>query len=118
MPDRLQEALRAKNVGFEEGVSVLNAAIYVSFRGEVNNGVESPREKLINCSAVGDIATDKLIAGIIRKIGQVFRVGGVGELVEIKDFDVRATRQQVTDEVGTDEACAARDEDLHAAPFA
>ena len=116
MPGRLQEALRAEDVGLKEGGSVFDAAIHVCFRGEVNNGVESAREKLINSGAVGNITTNKVITRIAEKVRQVFRIRGVGELVEIRDFDVRAMRHQVTDEVGTDEACSAGDENFHAAP--
>ena len=67
-------------------------------------------EKLVHQGAVADVAAHEGVVRLVRQIGQVFRVTGIGELVEVDYLQVRAGGQQEADEVGADEAATAGDE--------
>jgi len=85
----------------------------MSFRGEMNHGVEfqckGPRDSV----TVADIAANELIARIVLNVREIFWVRGVCELIEVDDLDSRIRGQKVPDESGSDEPCTSSDKDFH-----
>ena len=62
---------------------------------------------------VGDVAVDEAMARAVDHVAQVLEPAGVGQLVERGDVPVRMRCVRPADEVGSDEAGAAGDEDLY-----
>jgi hypothetical protein len=56
----------------------------------VNDRVETAFKYLVDRLLVGDVATDEVIAGILRHIRQAFRVSCVGKLVEVEELEIAA----------------------------
>jgi hypothetical protein len=54
---------------------------------------------------------------MIRYGGKVLEISGVGELIEIDDFEIAFALEGEADETGPDEASAAGDQYLHEAPI-
>ena len=69
-------------------------------------------ERLAHRRGIRDVRLHKGVARIGPKVGQRVQVPGVGEFVHIDDR-VRRVPQQVTNEVGADEARAASDNNVH-----
>ena len=67
-------------------------------------------KKLLDKSAVMDIAADKGVALIIAHSHKVIKVAGIGEQVKIYKRDVLVILEHVSDKVGADEPGAAGDE--------
>ena len=55
------------------------------------------------------------VAGVVLDVGQIRRVAGVGELVEVEDAVLGMLGQDPSDEVRPDEPAAPRDQQLHPA---
>jgi hypothetical protein len=67
-------------------------------------------EQLTDRFSVGDVAANEVIAWIMRDIREALRVAGVGQFVEIEDFDVTAGVEKKAYEVRTDKPRSACDE--------
>ncbi len=110
--DVAQDA-RAERVGGDERVGIDDRAIDVRLGGEVDDRVVA-RHVLHDGVVVADVALDEATPAVVEHIADVVEVAGVGELVEHGDLVV-AVGQQPTHVVRADEACGARDEQLHGA---
>ena len=82
----------------------------MGFSCKVDNtiGLEVINHRL-NQIGVGDVAFNKLIAGIVCHGDQVIQVACIGELVQVEDVVV-GFGDLLQDEVGADESCAASDD--------
>src|SRR5215471_1142814 len=78
MPCRFEEAMSAENIGLEKRGSILDAAVHVSLRSEVNHGVKGVGEEMLNPVPVANVTANKAIPGIFSAVQQVFRVARVG----------------------------------------
>ncbi len=59
-----------------------------------------------------DITLYQAITGIFGEFGQVCRVSGIGELVQVDNSALRQPVQGQMDEIGADEAAASGDQDF------
>jgi hypothetical protein len=107
----LKESEGADDVCLDELGRPMNGAIDMGLGGKVDDG---PRlmlcKELRNEFGIANIATDEGMAGIPLQGGEVLEVARISELVEINDGVVLKS-DPVEDEVGTDEAGAAGNED-------
>ena len=68
-------------------------------------------QKAGNQPGVADVPPNKPIVGVVLHPGQVFQVTGIGEQVEVHHPTARIGRHKIIDEIGTDEARTAGDQD-------
>ncbi len=107
----LQQHRRADDVGVDEVGRLQDAAVHVALGGEVDHRVD-PRDRARHRLGVGDVGVDEAVGLVVGDVGDVGRVAGVGELVEVHDLGSAAERQ--AHERGPDEPAATGHEKLHA----
>ena len=109
-PHGLQQAEGALDVGAQERLGVGDGVVVVALGGVVDDRVvagDDPIEQL----RVADVAHDELHA-VRGQPGDVLGVAGVGQLVQDGDVDARVVVHHVVHEIASDEAAAARDDDV------
>ena len=119
LPCQLQQRERAMHVGRDESLRCYDRAIDVRLGGEVADGVDGETtEDIRQGAAITDVGANETITAwkFFRDIGQILRVAGIGQLVDVDHAPLKpAFRQQIPDEVRTDESAATGDEDgVHA----
>jgi hypothetical protein len=112
LADRLQEHVHAEDVGPEKLVGVEDRAVHVRHRGEVDHRVHAARH-VADQLGIADVAVHERVARVALEVGEVGRVAGVGQLVEVDDAIVGVLGEDVADEVGSDEPRAAGHQQLH-----
>ena len=103
---RVQEHTGPDHVRSGERLLVLDRAVHVGLRGEVDDRVAAAG-RARDVVGLGDVALEEL--DLLQR--QVGAVAGIGELVE--HDDLLAGGEEALDEVRADEAGAAGDEDAH-----
>jgi hypothetical protein len=82
----------------------------------MHDAVEAPAggvaavEQRCHQRAVAYVALHEAVARMARHVGEVQRVAGVGQAVEVDQFDVRLPGEQQADQVAADEAHPAGDQ--------
>src|SRR5262249_59437288 len=99
-------------VGPEKRIGLHQRAVDVGLGREVQDRVDASHH-VAHDLRVAYIALHERVARIARDVGQVCRVPGVGQLVEIDDAVVGMRGEDVPDEIGADEPAAAGDQELH-----
>ena len=109
----LQEREGAHDVGAGEGEGVLDAAVHVALGGQVDDAIDVLLlHQLVEGVEVADVHADKLVVRALLDVLQVGQVAGVSEFVEVDDVVVRVLRDEEADDMRTDEAGAASDDDV------
>ena len=72
-----QKAVGAENIGAEKRSGILDAAIDVSFRGEIDCGIETLAGNASEGLRVCDVSFDELVVRIIGRFLEILRVAGV-----------------------------------------
>ncbi len=90
----------------------MDAAIDMAFGREMDDAVNAIANDAAHAVTVGDISLDKAIAALVGQVGEIRRVAGVAQLVEVYDLRVRMVAQQVPDEIAADKAAPAGHKDL------
>src|SRR5262249_39359064 len=104
---RIEQDLCTEHVGADKRSGVVDAAIDVTFRGEVQNGANARANDSAHGLAVGSITLDETTTRVAQQVCQVRQVAGVAEAVEVDKGYVAFRVEQVADEVAADEAAAA-----------
>lgn len=107
---RLEETVGADDVGLDEGLGVLDAVVVVGFRGIVHDGVVTGNQ-LVEELLVAYVTHDQFDA-ILGKARNVCGVAGIRELVEHRHVGLGVVARHPTDEVASDEAAAAGNDDV------
>ena len=102
----------AVDVGVQERLGIVDAAIDVGLGGEVDHRGHVAHDG-IDHHAVGDVAAHEAVARMRGNVGKVLQIAGIRQGVEVDDVILRMMLQDVADEVRADEAGAAGDQDLH-----
>ena len=110
LADGLQQAEGALDVGAEERLGVGDGVVVVALGGVVDDRVVAG-DDAVQQPGVADVAHDELHA-VGGQPGDVLGVAGVGQLVQDGDVDARVVLHHVVHEVASDEAAAARDDDV------
>lgn len=105
----LQQAVSAFYVGAQEGLGVCNGVVVVGLGGVVHDRIVTGNNAVEELS-IADVAHDELNP-ILGKASDVFRVTGVGELVEHGHVYARVVVYHIVHEVAADEATAAGNDD-------
>ena len=106
----LDERVGALDVGLQERARVGDGVVVVGLGGVVDHGVGLGNEA-VDERGVADVAHDELDA-VGRQPRDVVGVAGVGQLVEHRHVHAGAVVHNVVHEVASDEAAAARDDDV------
>ena len=107
-PCRLEQAVRAQDVGRDERVGPLDRPVDVTLRREVDDPRDAPGgEDLRDQFGVPDVAPDELEP--VDPL-QAPRVPCVGQRVQDHDPIIRSVRRPPPDQVDSDEACSTSDE--------
>ena len=115
--DPLEQEVRAEDVGLDEVAGLHDRAVDVRLGGEVDDRVAAlgrARDRI----GVADRAVHEAVALVVGDVGQVGRVAGVRERVEVHDLDVVMAPQQPPHEMRADEPAAAGHEDPSHVPSA
>src|SRR5690606_13582006 len=107
MAHRFEQRYDAFDVGSNEHGWVEQRAVDVGFGGEVEDEVDACDE-FANQFEVADVAFDEGVVRVARDVGDVGRVRGVGEAVEVDDRPAAANER--THDVAPNEPAAAGDE--------
>ena len=114
---RFQQVLGAHDVGGDERERVADGTVDMGLGREMDHCVEAETpHQLRNQGLVTDVAVHEMIAPVQMRgldLGQVAAVAGVGQLVQVDDDHIGVGGQHVLDEIGTDEAAATGDEQMH-----
>src|SRR5262249_31750351 len=114
----IEQYLRAENVGADERSGVVDAAVNVTFGGEVQNRADARTDDRSHRVAVGDVALDKAMARVVRQVRQVRWVAGVSEAIEVDNRNVALHIEEVANEVAANESAAAGHQNrFHECPF-
>ena len=108
--DSLQQAEGALDVGAQERLRVGDGVVVVALGGVVDDRVVA-RNNLIEEFSLADVADDELDP-ILGQPGDVLGVAGIGQLVQDGHVHVGVVVHHVVHEVASDEAAAARDDDV------
>ena len=108
--DGLQQAEGALDVGAQKGLRGGDGVVVVGLGGVVDDRVVAG-DDAVEQLGVADVAHDELHA-VGGQPGDVLGVAGVGQLVQHGHVDARVVVHHVVHEVATDEAAAARDDDV------
>ena len=108
----IEKHLRAHDVGPQERVRALDAAIDVRLGREVDEGVRSILKSGADGNSVGDVAADKAMALIIDAL-EIIEIARVSQGIEIGDAPGGTFSQHQTDKRRADEASPACDEKMH-----
>src|ERR1700693_998039 len=100
------------DIGFNRGCWLVDTAIHVRLGRKVNHDVAAAHSRF-HRDGIADIPFNKPIVRILRDRFEVSEISGVGQLVIIKGRVVLAESQDMVNEIGADEARAARYENLH-----
>ena len=101
----VEQVLRAQDVGQEEELGVLDAAVHVALGGEVDHVVELVAgEEVVHEGAVADVAADEDAAFVVDVPGDGAEVARIRQGVEDDHADVFVYPQEVLDVVGADES--------------
>src|SRR5690554_6094885 len=104
-----QQSVGAYDVGFDEVCGAVYGAVYVTFGGQVHDGVWLVLgQYAVYFGAVADVDLFEAVALVTADRRQAFKVAGVGEFVEVDHFIV-GVGDDVTDDGGAYEVGAAGD---------
>lgn len=109
----LQQGIGADDVGLDEGGRAIDGAVHMAFGGQVHYciglmGAKDP----FQFSSVAEINLLKGVTFAGGRLGQRFKVAGIGELVHI-DHGISGMADNVTNDGGADKAGDAGNEDFH-----
>ena len=106
----LEQAIGALHVGAQERLRVRDGVVVVRLGSVVHDGVVAG-DQAIEQPSVADVPHHELHA-VLGQAGNVLGVAGVGELVEHSHVHVRMVVDNMVDEVASDEAATAGDDDV------
>ena len=105
------KTIRSEDVRAQERVGIENRPIDVRLGCEIHDDVKRPmREQIGNGALVGNIALDERITQVVHDVGEVGRVCGVRNRIEIHDADVGPLAQGHAHEIRADESETAGNE--------
>jgi hypothetical protein len=78
----------------------------MALRGEVDDGINAFAEGGFDGRAIGDIASDEAVAGVLGDVREVLEIARVREAVEVDDRYGRIGFEEIADEVTADEPAA------------
>ncbi len=114
LPAGIHQNLGAENVGLQEDTGILNAAVNMGFRREVDNDVGLLLcEETVHRRPVTDVRPDEAEVRLVHDGRQGRYVPRVGELVQADDAPAGMDLEHMEDEVGADKPGPAGDDDGH-----
>src|SRR5207248_10507403 len=111
MPSRcIEQHARADDIGVDEILRGIDAAIDVRFGGEINDGVELMfGHQGIHLIGIGDIRFEEIvtIAMLLSYTCKIREIAGIGEHIDVSDVSRLVMFQNVANKVAPNETAAA-----------
>ena len=108
----LQQGIGAGDIRLDKAARPVNGTVHMRFRGQMHDRV---RFVLIQNAGqrrcVTDIGPLEAVIGTVRHRGNIGQTGRIGQRVQIDDCMTRS--DGLTNDGGTDEACASGHEQFH-----
>jgi len=112
MPSRcIEQHARADDIGVDEILRGIDAAIDVRFGGEINDGIELMfGHQGIHLIGIRDIRFEEFvtIAMLLRYTCEIRQIAGIGEYIDVGYVSRLVMFQNVANKVAPNEAAAAR----------
>ena len=105
---QLQHVASADHVHVENPERILHVVLDTDNRGQVENRVDTGSQGFFECGQIGDVALHEPEVGVPVEVD----AGVAGVLGEVEDRDGVSTVQQCGDQVRSDQAIAARHDDI------
>lgn len=110
----VEQHARADDVRLQEDLRILNGAVDMRFRCEVNDDVRLLLlEDAVDRPAVCDVRADELEVLLLHRILERLEVARIRQLVDADDVVTRMLLEHVVDEVRANEAGTAGHDDIH-----
>ena len=110
-----EECVRSENVRANKYGGMIDGTVDVRLGGKMNDRVDAFHGAM-NDFWIRDVSVDEGIAGFINPF-QILKIPCIGEGIKIDDFVFGMSVQPVSDEVGSDEAGTAGNQEFHALRF-
>src|SRR5262245_3012964 len=109
-----KQTTRTFDIRADKRSRIQNRAIHMCFSRKIYHPVEvMPRKQVLHLTTGSDVTANKLISRIFRHFFQIAEIPGIREHVVVDDVNVGTSAKKISHEAGANEACAARDENLH-----
>ena len=109
---RLEHGQGADDIGAGEGERILDGAVHMGFRREVDDAVHVVfGDDLQHRVEVADVGLDKGVVGLFLDILEVRKVAGIGQLVQVDDPVIRIIVHEQPHDMAADETGSAGDQD-------
>ena len=110
----IEQRSRSHDIGADELLRMFNGTVHMRLRRKVDDDIGLYLlEKAVDKLAVRDVAADKAVVRRIFDRLAVFKVAGIGQLIEVDDLILRIGVDQVLDHDTADKAGTARNDNLH-----
>ena len=119
-PRGIQQDAGADDVGMDEILRGIDAAVHVGLGGEIDDGEELVlAHQLVHEVGIGDVRVEELVALAVLggQAGDVGDIARVGQRIHVGDEFRGVMFQDVADEVAADKAAAAGNEQSHGRGF-
>ena len=105
----IEQAPRAFDVGPHKGSRILNRAVHMSLGRKVHYNIRPMLpEDLFDVAVLGNVATNKLVSGVVCDFGEVAQISRIRQQIEVHDLDAFSRFKSVADETGADKTGPAR----------
>ena len=119
-PGAIEQHARANDIGVDEILRRINAAIDVRLGGEVHNRIKGVlAHERIHLVGIGNIGLEKLVtfAVLLRHSVEVGEVAGVSQDIHVADQCRIVMLQNVANKVAPDESTATGYKDAHGSAY-
>src|SRR5262245_16711526 len=113
-PHLFEKTSSSLDVRPSERRRIHNGPVHMGFSREVHDRVNRVfQEDLTHLLWIGDVTANETIAWIFCNLLQVAKIAGIGQQVQVQNFDVRPRTKNVSYETRTDKPGSAGNEQFH-----
>src|SRR5262245_10026315 len=110
----LKQTTRAFDIRADKWSRIQDRAIHVCLSCKIYDRVEvMPRKQVLHLTSGSDVTANKLISRIFRHFFQIAEIPRIREQVVVDDLNAGTIAKNISHEAGANEACAAREKNLH-----
>ena len=110
LPAGIHHHRRAQNISLQEDARILNGAVHMALRREVDHDVRMLLlEQLIHRLPVADVRLHKAEIRVVHDALQGAQVSGIGQLVQTDDPIIRILPQHVENKIASNKTGSAGD---------
>jgi hypothetical protein len=117
---RVEQHTRADDIRVNEILGLVNAAIDMRFRREINDGITLMiGHECVHLVGIRDIGLKKFVAlaVLLRYAIQIRQITGISEDIDIAEKSWFVMLQDITDKIAPNEPTAARNQNAHRSAY-